>query len=121
MFLELLTRCCQGLIDPLNYVAQMTASYMDIQNVTTKGLQTTIRSMERTFQVAGQCLQPGSEQLSFDDTLRKFGPKTHKERADIGPAAGIMSVQCEPTTVYPGGYFLDKHHNYRLTQPRGQW
>jgi hypothetical protein len=30
----------------------MTARHMNIQNVTTKGLETTIRSMERTFQVA---------------------------------------------------------------------
>lgn len=97
MFLELFTRRGQGFIDPLNHVAQMTARNMDIQNDATKGLQTAIRSMERTFQVADQCLQPGSEQLSFDDTIRKFGPNhLATARADIA----VQTIFCDNQRVF---------------------
>ncbi len=97
MFLEIFTRRDQGFIDPLNHVAQMTARNMDIQNVPTKGLQTTIRSMERTFQVADQCLQPGPEQLPFDDTLRKFSPN---RLAAAGADIAVQTIFCDNQRIF---------------------
>jgi len=49
MFLELLIEICEGFIDTLDYTAQMTAGNVDMQSFTTKGLQATVRSMERTL------------------------------------------------------------------------
>jgi hypothetical protein len=74
MLLELLIRFGQCSIDTLNHVAQMAASNVDIQDFTTKGFQTSVGGMERTFHVAHQCLQTRLKQLTFNYAGGQFCP-----------------------------------------------
>jgi len=72
--LELLIRFGQGSIDTFNHIAQMAPSNVDIQDFTTKGFQTSVGGMERTFHVAYQCLQTRLEQLTFHYAGGQFSP-----------------------------------------------
>ena len=72
--LEFFIRSGQSLVVARYCIAQMAAGNVDIQDFTTKGLQTTIRSMERTFHVADQSLQTQPKQLTLDNTGRQFSP-----------------------------------------------
>ena len=74
IFLKFFIRSCKCLIETLDNITQMTASDVDIQDFTTKGLQAAIRSIERASHMADQCLQTRAEQLTFDDPGKQFSP-----------------------------------------------
>jgi len=74
MFAQFFIRCCKCIVEAIDNIAQMAACNIYIQNFLEKGLQATIRGMERAFHITDQRLQTGAKQLAFDNAGRQFSP-----------------------------------------------
>jgi len=74
MQLEFFIRCRNGIARTRNCIAKMAPSYIDVKHLTAEVFQSTVGCVERAFHVANQSLQTQLEQLTFDNTSRRFSP-----------------------------------------------